>query len=119
MNEGISFSGKELGQKANFSIGAAFNPNVRHLEKAVQRMEKKIESGADYFMTQPIYSSAQIEALYHETKHIEQPIYIGIMPLTGTRNAEFLHNEVPGIKLTDDIRTSNGSMWRRSRQSNS
>lgn len=104
LNEGISFSGKELGQKANFSVGAAFNPNVRHLDKAVKRMEKKIESGADYFMTQPIYSAEQIEALYHETKHIEQPIYIGIMPLTGTRNAEFLHNEVPGIKLTDDIR---------------
>ncbi|WP_100407186.1 bifunctional homocysteine S-methyltransferase/methylenetetrahydrofolate reductase [Bacillus solitudinis] len=104
LNEGISFSGKELGQKANFSIAAAFNPNVRHLDRAVQRMEKKIESGADYFMTQPIYSQEQIEALYHETKHIDKPIYIGIMPLTGTRNAEFLHNEVPGIKLTDSIR---------------
>jgi homocysteine S-methyltransferase len=104
LNEGISFSGKELGQKANFSVGAAFNPNVRHLDKAVKRMEKKVESGADYFMTQPIYSVQQIEALAHETKHVKEPIYIGIMPLTGTRNAEFLHNEVPGIKLTDDIR---------------
>ncbi|ARK30283.1 bifunctional homocysteine S-methyltransferase/methylenetetrahydrofolate reductase [Halalkalibacter krulwichiae] len=104
LNEGISFSGKELGQKANFSVGAALNPNVRHLDKAVKRMEKKIDSGADYFMTQPIYSSQQIEELANETKHISKPIYIGIMPLTGTRNAEFLHNEVPGIKLTDDIR---------------
>ncbi|MDT8860037.1 bifunctional homocysteine S-methyltransferase/methylenetetrahydrofolate reductase [Alkalihalobacillus sp. MEB130] len=106
LNEGISFSGKELGQKANFSVGAAFNPNVRHLDKAVKRMEKKIESGADYFMTQPIYSIDQIESLANETKHIQEPIYIGIMPLTGTRNAEFLHNEVPGIKLTDDIRAT-------------
>lgn len=106
LNEGISFSGKELGQKANFSIGAAFNPNVRHVDKAVKRMEKKIESGADYFMTQPIYSVEQIETLASETKHIDKPIYIGIMPLTGTRNAEFLHNEVPGIKLTDEIRAA-------------
>ena len=106
LNEGISFSGKELGQKANFSVGAAFNPNVRHLDKAVKRMEKKISSGADYFMTQPIYSVDQIEALAEETKQIKEPIYIGIMPLTGTRNAEFLHNEVPGIKLTDDIRAA-------------
>jgi homocysteine S-methyltransferase len=106
LNEGISFSGKELGQKANFSVGAAFNPNVRHLDKAVKRMEKKIESGADYFMTQPIYSIEQMESLANETKHIKEPIYIGIMPLTGTRNAEFLHNEVPGIKLTDDIRAA-------------
>ncbi|WP_332630066.1 bifunctional homocysteine S-methyltransferase/methylenetetrahydrofolate reductase [Halalkalibacter flavus] len=106
LNEGISFSGKELGQKANFSVGAAFNPNVRHLDKAVKRMEKKIESGADYFMTQPIYSIEQMESLANETKHIKEPIYIGIMPLTGTRNAEFLHNEVPGIKLTDEIRAA-------------
>ncbi len=104
MNEGISFSGKELGQKTSFSIGAALNPNVRRLDRAVERMEKKIESGADYFMTQPIYDAAKIEELYDETKHLDKPIYIGIMPLTGTRNAEFLHNEVPGIKLTDEIR---------------
>lgn len=104
LNEGISFSGKELGQKANFSVGAAFNPNVRHLERAVQRMEKKIEAGADYFMTQPIYNEKQIEDIYEATKHIEKPIYIGIMPLINGRNAEFLHNEVPGIKLTDQIR---------------
>ncbi|GAF65321.1 5,10-methylenetetrahydrofolate reductase [Bacillus sp. TS-2] len=104
LNEGISFSGKDLGQKASFSVGAALNPNVRHLDKAVMRMEKKITSGADYFMTQPIYNEKQIIQLYNETKHIEQPIYIGIMPLTNTRNAEFLHNEVPGIKLTDQIR---------------
>ncbi|WP_096200962.1 bifunctional homocysteine S-methyltransferase/methylenetetrahydrofolate reductase [Bacillus sp. FJAT-45350] len=104
LNEGISFSGKSLGQKTNFSVAAAFNPNVRHLDKAVKRMEKKIESGADYFMTQPIYSEEQIVDVYHATKHITKPIYIGIMPLTSSRNAEFLHNEVPGIKLTDEIR---------------
>ncbi|OLS37909.1 bifunctional homocysteine S-methyltransferase/methylenetetrahydrofolate reductase [Alkalihalophilus pseudofirmus] len=109
LNEGISFSGKDLGQKANFSIAAACNPNVRHLDKAVQRMEKKIESGADFFMTQPMYSEEQIEAFYHETKHLDTPIYVGIMPLTSSRNAEFLHNEVPGIKLTDSIRRSMAS----------
>lgn len=104
MNEGISFSGKDLGQKTNFSVGAALNPNVRRLDRVVERAEKKIESGADYFMTQPIFDEEKIEQLYHETKHFETPIYVGIMPLTGTRNAEFLHNEVPGIKLTDSIR---------------
>lgn len=104
LNEGISFSGKSLGQKANFSIGAAFNPNVRHLDKAVQRMEKKIDAGADYFMSQPIYSEKQLEEVYEATKHLKKPLYVGIMPLISSRNAEFLHNEVPGIKLTDEIR---------------
>ncbi|WP_419095563.1 bifunctional homocysteine S-methyltransferase/methylenetetrahydrofolate reductase [Alkalihalobacterium alkalicellulosilyticum] len=104
LNEGISFSGKSLGHNANFSVAAAFNPNVRHLDKAVLRLEKKISCGADYFMSQPIYSEQQIIDVYHATKHLDKPIYIGIMPLTGSRNAEFLHNEVPGIKLTDEIR---------------
>ena len=67
-------------------------------------MEKKIEAGADYFITQPIYSPEKIIEVYEATKHIEAPIYIGIMPLTSSQNAEFLHNEVPGIKLTDEVR---------------
>ncbi|MEB1806870.1 MAG: bifunctional homocysteine S-methyltransferase/methylenetetrahydrofolate reductase [Bacillaceae bacterium] len=104
LNEGISFSGKSLGQQADFTVGAAFNPNVRSLEKAVVRMEKKIAAGADYFMTQPVYCEQQIIDVYEATKHINKPIYLGIMPLTSSRNAEFLHNEVPGIKLTDEIR---------------
>jgi methionine synthase I (cobalamin-dependent)/5,10-methylenetetrahydrofolate reductase len=103
-NEGLSFSGKPLGLNTSFSVAAAFNPNVRHLDKAVQRLEKKIEAGADYFISQPIYSEEQMVDVYEATKHLKTPIYIGVMPLTGSRNAEFLHNEVPGIKLTDEIR---------------
>jgi len=104
-NEGISFSGKLLQKKTTFSVAAAFNPNVRHLDKAVKRLEKKIECGADYFISQPIYNEQQFLQVYEETKHITTPIYIGIMPIVSSQNAEFLHNEVPGIKLTDDIRT--------------
>ncbi|HEU5140699.1 MAG TPA: bifunctional homocysteine S-methyltransferase/methylenetetrahydrofolate reductase [Bacillales bacterium] len=104
-NEGISYSGKPLGVKTSFSVGAAFNPNVHHLDKAVRRMEKKIAAGADFFLTQPIFSEQQIIDVYEATRHISEPIYIGIMPLVSSRNAEFLHNEVPGIKLSDEIRT--------------
>jgi len=103
-NEGLSYSGKPLGQKTNFSIAAAFNPNVRHLDKAVVRLEKKIACGADYFITQPLYSEQQIEDVYEHTKHLKTPIYIGIMPLTSSRNANFIHNEVPGITLSESIR---------------
>ncbi|MCP3029227.1 bifunctional homocysteine S-methyltransferase/methylenetetrahydrofolate reductase [Halobacillus sp. A5] len=104
LNKGISFSGKSLGMNTNFSVAAAFNPNVRNLNRAVGRLEKKITYGADYFISQPVYSVEQIKEVYEATKHIDAPIYIGIMPLTSSRNAEFLHNEVPGIKLSDDIR---------------
>ncbi|MCY9027871.1 bifunctional homocysteine S-methyltransferase/methylenetetrahydrofolate reductase [Bacillus inaquosorum] len=103
-NEGLSLSGKPLGKKTNFSVAAAFNPNVRHLDKAVKRLEKKIDCGADYFVSQPVYSEQQLVDIHNETKHLKTPIYIGIMPLTSSRNAEFIHNEIPGIKLSDSIR---------------
>ncbi|RNB85126.1 bifunctional homocysteine S-methyltransferase/methylenetetrahydrofolate reductase [Brevibacillus fluminis] len=101
LNEGISFSGRPLKQKANFLVGAAFNPHVRQIEAAVQRLERKVEAGADYIMTQPVYDAETIKLIYDATKHIDIPIFIGIMPLTSYRNAQFLHNEVPGIKLSD------------------
>lgn len=103
LNEGISFSGKPLRKKANFSIAAAFNPNVRVVERAVGRLEKKIEAGADYFITQPVYSKEKIIEVYEATKHLDTPIFIGIMPLTSLRNSEFLHHEVPGIKLSESV----------------
>ncbi|MDO3677655.1 bifunctional homocysteine S-methyltransferase/methylenetetrahydrofolate reductase [Paenibacillus ehimensis] len=104
LNEGIAFSGKSLKKKANFVVGAAFNPNVKHLDKAVQRLERKIESGADYIMTQPVYNAELIEKVYEATKHLDVPIFIGIMPLASGGNAEYLHNEVPGIQLSDEVR---------------
>jgi methionine synthase I (cobalamin-dependent)/5,10-methylenetetrahydrofolate reductase len=100
LNEGISFSGRPLKQKAQFIVGAAFNPHVRQMEAAIQRLEKKVEAGADFIMTQPVYDKETIELIYESTKHIGIPVFIGIMPLTSSRNAEFLHNEVPGIKLS-------------------
>jgi len=103
-NNGLSFSGKSLRERTNFNVAAAFNPNVANVERAVQRLERKIASGADYILTQPIYSKEKISELKEATKHIDIPIFVGIMPLTSTKNAEFLHNEVPGIKLTDEVR---------------
>lgn len=103
LNEGISFSGKTLRKKANFSVAAAFNPNVRVLDRAVSRLEKKIEHGADYFISQPVYSKEKIVEIYEATKHLKAPLYIGIMPLTSFKSAEFLHHEVPGIKLSDEV----------------
>lgn len=73
------------------------------LDRAVKRLEKKIECGADYFITQPVYTKEKIIEIYEATKHLETPIFIGIMPLTGIRNSEFLHHEVPGIKLSDEV----------------
>lgn len=104
LNEGIAFSGKPLKQRAKFVVGAAFNPNVKYLDKAVVRLEKKIAAGADYIMTQPVYDVQLIADIREATKHLDIPIFIGIMPLASGRNAEYLHNEVPGIQLSDEVR---------------
>lgn len=103
LNEGIAFSGKPLKQKARFVVGAAFNPNVKHLHKAVERLEKKIASGADYIMTQPVYDRELIVRIREATAHLDVPIFIGIMPLASGKNAEYLHNEVPGIQLSEEV----------------
>ncbi|KIL48260.1 bifunctional homocysteine S-methyltransferase/methylenetetrahydrofolate reductase [Jeotgalibacillus soli] len=104
LNRGVSMSGKDLGESTSFSIGAAFNPNVRSVERAVLRMEKKIKAGADYFMSQPVFSEEKLLEVYEYVKDINAPLYIGLMPLTNSRNADFLHHEVPGIKLSDQVR---------------
>ncbi|MDX8045122.1 bifunctional homocysteine S-methyltransferase/methylenetetrahydrofolate reductase [Gracilibacillus sp. S3-1-1] len=104
-NQGLSFAGNSLKTKTHFQVAAAFNPNVANLEKAVKRMEQKINHGADYFLTQPIFNHEQIIQLHQLTQHIDQPIFVGIMPLTSYRNAEFLHHEVPGMKLPDEVRS--------------
>lgn len=100
LNEGVAFSGKPLKHRSRFVIGAAFNPNVRHWEKAIERLERKFEAGADFIMTQPIYDEETFIRLHESTRHLPIPIFVGIMPLTSIRNAEFLHNEVPGIRIS-------------------
>jgi homocysteine S-methyltransferase len=104
LNQGITFSGKPMKQQAQFVVGAAFNPHVRHFDAAIKRLEKKVEAGADFIMTQPIYDTEMLKLIYERTRHIPIPIFVGIMPLTSSRNAEFLHNEVPGIKISESAR---------------
>jgi methionine synthase / methylenetetrahydrofolate reductase(NADPH) len=103
LNEGLSFSGRQLKQKARFVVGAAFNPHVRNLDAAVKRLMKKVEAGADFIMTQPVYDEQGALNLYEATKGIGIPVFIGVMPLIGYRNALFLHHEVPGIKIPENV----------------
>ncbi len=108
LNAGISFSGQPLRERGRFVVGAAFNPHVANLTSACRRLEKKIEAGADFILTQPVYDRETIEMIAERTKHLSVPIFIGIMPITSARNAEFLHNEVPGIRLSDAVRKRMG-----------
>ncbi|MGF7087661.1 homocysteine S-methyltransferase [Kroppenstedtia sanguinis] len=103
LNEGISFSGKPLRQRGRFVVGAAFNPHVSRLEAAIRRLEKKVEAGADFIMTQPIYDVETLQRVHEATRQIPIPIFIGVMPLTGHRNALFLHHELPGVKIPASV----------------
>ena len=71
--------------------------------KASPAGRTEIESGADYIMT-PVYDKELIARIAEATKHLQVPIFIGVMPLASGRNAEYLHNEVPGIQLSDEVR---------------
>lgn len=102
-NQGINTNGDALKKHTNFNIAGAFDPNVRKLDGAVKRLEKKIASGMSYFITQPVYSKEKIIQVYEATKHLNIPIFIGIMPIASYNNALFLHNEVPGIKMSESV----------------
>ncbi|MBI1921399.1 MAG: bifunctional homocysteine S-methyltransferase/methylenetetrahydrofolate reductase [Geobacter sp.] len=105
LNRGLNAAGNPVGEGANFTIGAAFNPNVQKMEGQVRRLEKKVANGARFVQTQPIYDIQRLKEMLERTAHLGVPILPGILPLVSERNAEFLHNEVPGIVIPDEIRS--------------
>ncbi len=103
-NQGVNNAGMPLGRRTRFTVGVAFNPNGRNLAGQVARLRKKVACGAHFAMTQPIYDPARFDQMCEATAGMELPILVGCMPLLSERNAEYLHNEVPGIQLTDEVR---------------
>ena len=102
-NEGINTDGDALKSRTHFNIAGGFDPHVRNIDAAVRKLKTKIESGMHYFITQPVFTKEKVIEIYEATKHLNVPIFIGVMPITSYNNALFLHNEVPGIKMTDDV----------------
>ena len=101
LNHGQGYNGASVKKATNFTAAAAFNPNVKNLSRCGRLIERKIASGADYFITQPIFNADIFEELADLTKDYETPFFVGIMPITSYNNAIFLHNEVPGIQLSE------------------
>ena len=104
MNRGVNALGSPIGAGTGFTIGAAFNPNGQRMEVQVARLEKKVANGARFAQTQPIYDLNRLEQMLELTNGLGIPILPGVLPLVSGRNAEFLHNEVPGIVIPDEIR---------------
>jgi methionine synthase / methylenetetrahydrofolate reductase(NADPH) len=108
MNEGTDALGSPIGMQASFTIAVAVDPTRDDLPQEADRLRRKIGGGADLVMTQPVYEMAtwrDFLAIYEE-RHgpLAVPVMLGILPLQSHRHTEFLYNEVPGIRPTDDIR---------------
>jgi len=103
-NAGRTLYGHELGAPTHFFAGAAFNPNGGSIAGQLNKLHKKIAAGARFVQTQPVYDPQVLERMVAATAAIDIPILLGILPLVSERNAEFLHNEVPGIVLPESVR---------------
>jgi len=104
LNSGTDLAGNELNSPTDFCIGVAVNPMADDLGKEIGRLEGKVAAGAHFAQTQPIYHPDVVYRLLEKTSHIGIPVMIGVLPLRSTKHCEFLHNEVPGITIPDDIR---------------
>lgn len=86
-----------------FSYGGAINQNRRNLEVEIKRIKKKIDCGAEFFLTQPVFSEQDVERLRLIKKETGATILCGIMPLVSRKNAIFMKNEIAGVNVTDEV----------------
>ncbi len=107
LNGGIDIGSKPIGEPTALSIGVGVNPAPRDFEFEMDRFRKKLDAGAEWAITQPIFDVCLMESfLEYLAKHgLLVPIIMGIWPLTSLKNARFMHNEVPGIQIPDSIMT--------------
>lgn len=104
LNSGVDFAGNPLGRPTNFTIGVALNLAAPDMVKEAERLKRKIDCGAHFILTQPIYEPERLVRFLDDFRSPLPPILGGILPLRSFRHAEFLHNEVPGIVIPDALR---------------
>ncbi len=100
LNKGLDFSGDPIGDKTSFVVGCGCNPGFTPLEKEVDKFRRKLDSGAEFVFTQPAYDPGLLDRFVDEVRSFPRiPMFVGILPLASAKNAEFLHNEVPGMQI--------------------
>jgi homocysteine S-methyltransferase len=104
LNAGRDLAGNALGAKARFKVGVAVNPLAADLEAEFAKFEDKRRAGADFAMTQPVYDIEALAPFIIRARALEVPLIVGLLPLRSYRNAEYLHNEVPGMYIPDAVR---------------
>lgn len=107
-NQGLDKAGQSIDQPTTFVVGCALSLTPKDVEAELKLLRKKVEHGADFALTQPVFDPeaaiAFIQAYERAYNESPPPILAGIKPLYNSRNAEFLHNEVPGIDIPEETR---------------
>ncbi|HET7550283.1 MAG TPA: bifunctional homocysteine S-methyltransferase/methylenetetrahydrofolate reductase [Gemmatimonadaceae bacterium] len=103
LNHGVDPGGHSIGKPTSFVIGVGVNPAAIDPVHELRRFEWKVDAGAEFAITQPVFDAAQLERFIASIDHVRIPVVAGIWPLVSARNAEFLANEVPGVIVPEGI----------------
>jgi len=104
LNTGFDWTGNSIGKATDFFVACAANPTADNVDVEVERVRRKLEAGADILMTQQIYSADILESFLEKLGPINVPVLVGIMPLQSSKHAEFIHNELAGVFVPQDVR---------------
>jgi 5,10-methylenetetrahydrofolate reductase len=103
LNRGVDIGGQPIGQPTGFHIGVAANPGALDLDEEVRRFRYKVEAGAEFAITQPVFDVDGFEQFLGRIADVRVPVIAGIMPLDGLRHAELMANEVPGVNVPERV----------------
>jgi homocysteine S-methyltransferase len=104
LNHGIDPGGKALGATTEFVLATGAEPAAVNYAREMDRLREKKAAGAELVMTQPVYDPRVLERFLDDCAPLGLPVLVGLLPLASYRNAEFLHNEVPGMQVPEDVR---------------
>ncbi len=104
LNHGLDVAGNSIGKPTGINIGIGVNPGAINIEEEERRFRLKVEEGAEFAMTQPVFKEELFLDFLKRHADFKIPILVGILPLASYKSAEFLHNEVPGMSVPDNIR---------------
>ena len=103
LNRGLDIGAQSIGHATAFHIGVVANPAALNLDDEVRRFEYKVEAGAEFAITQPIFDARELAVFLKRVESVRIPILAAVMPLESLRHTEFMANEVPGVRIPDSV----------------